>query len=108
MSDDNSRDEWDAMAEVTREVTCRPLPAEPGEVERLRGEVSLLQQEARIRRNISDGLVAEVATERAAVVAWLRDEVDATMEMYLPVQAETFLACAEAIERGAHRRKGGE
>jgi hypothetical protein len=43
--------------------------------------------------------------ERAAVVAWLRAEVDAAMEMHLPVRAATFLECAEAIERGGHRRE---
>ena len=74
------------------------------EVERLRGEVSLLQQEACIRRNISDGLAAEVAAERAAVVAWLRDEVDDDDN------AEGSLACilayaANAIESGEHRRE---
>ena len=50
----------------------------------------------------------ERAAERAAVVAWLRGEVDAAMEMHLPVRAATFLECGEAIERGEHRREGGE
>lgn len=46
-----------------------------------------------------------LAEERAAVVAWLHAEVEAAMDMNMPVRAETFLACAEAIERGEHRRK---
>ena len=46
----------------------------------------------------------ERAAERAAVVAWLRGEVD----MRAPVRAGMFLRCAEAIERGEHRREGGE
>jgi hypothetical protein len=50
-------------------------------------------------------LDAAAGRERAAVVAWLGAEVDAAMEMYLPVRAATFLECAEAIERGAHRRE---
>jgi hypothetical protein len=50
----------------------------------------------------------ERAAERGAVVAWLRDEVDAAMKMRAPVRAATFLRCAEAIERGEHRREGGE
>ena len=49
----------------------------------------------------------ERAAERAAVVAWLRDEVDDDDD------AEGPLACilayaAKAIERGEHRREGGE
>ena len=51
--------------------------------------------------------ILEMATqeERAAVVAWLRAEVDAAMEMKMPARAATFLTCAEAIERGEHRRE---
>lgn len=37
------------------------------EVERLRAEVDLLQQEASIRRNINEGLAAEVAHLRACI-----------------------------------------
>jgi hypothetical protein len=47
----------------------------------------------------------EREAERAAVVAWLRDEVDAAMKMRAPVRAATFLRCAEAIECGEHRRE---
>ena len=50
----------------------------------------------------------ERAAERAAVVAWLRDEVDAAMQLRAPVRAATFLRCAEAIERGEHRREETE
>ena len=42
--------------------------------------------------------------ERAAVVAWLRGEVD----MRAPVRAGMFLRCAAVIERGAHRREEDE
>jgi hypothetical protein len=68
------------------------------EVERLRNEVSLLQQEARIRNNINEGLVAELKAERAAVVAWLRDGV-------VPEYEAVALGWARAIERGEHRRE---
>lgn len=44
-----------------------------------------------------------VAAERAAVVAWLHAEVDAALSMRMPARASTFLAAAEAIERGDHR-----
>ena len=61
---------------------------------RLRAEVERMRAEA----------AKERAAERAAVVAWLRDEVDAAMKMRAPVRAATFLRCAEAIERCEHRR----
>lgn len=61
------------------------------EVAMLRDEVAMLQQEARIRKNLCDGLAEEVQAERAAVVAFVRgarlDEL------------------AYAIERGEHRRE---
>ena len=76
------------------------------EVERLRverAEWARLLVEA--KKEGARSTVAERATERTAVVTWLGAEVDAAMEMYLPVRAATFLACAEAIERGEHRRE---
>jgi len=78
------------------------------EIERLRAEVDLLRTGREAARSYADRVEAEVVAlrgERAAVVAWLGAEVDAAMEMYLPVRAGTFLECAEAIERGAHRRE---
>jgi cell division protein FtsL len=76
------------------------------EVERLRverAEWARLLVEA--KKEGARSTVAERATERTAVVAWLGAEVDAAMEMHLPVRAATFLECGEAIERGAHRRE---
>lgn len=72
------------------------------EVARLRNEVSLLQQEARIRNNICDGYAAELKAERAAVVAWLR-----TVAPNAPTRrgADELTWCADAIERGEHRRE---
>ena len=67
------------------------------EVERLRAEVGMLQQEARIRKNICDGLASEAAAERAAVLRWLR-RVDANVY-------PSWVALADDIERGEHRRK---
>jgi hypothetical protein len=78
------------------------------EIERLRAEVYLLRTGREAARSYADRVEAEVVAlrgERAAVVAWLGGEVDAAMEMHLPVRAATFLECAEAIERGAHRRE---
>ena len=78
------------------------------EIERLRAEVDLLRTGREVARSYADRVEAEVLVlrgERAAVVTWLGAEVDAAMEMHLPVRAATFLECAEAIERGAHRRE---
>ena len=69
------------------EMHCSCVPHLRAHVERLRGEAA-----------------QERAAERAAVVAGLRDEVD----MRAPDRAGIFLRCAEAIERGEHRREGGE
>ena len=81
------------------------------EIERLRAEAELLRTGREAARCYADRVEAEVVVlrgERAAVVAWLRAEVDAAMEMHLPVRAATFLECAEAIERGEHRREENE
>ena len=71
-------------------------------------EVSLLQQEARIRRHISDGLAAEVAAERAAVVAWLNGCATEGFILLRINEACDAEKWALAIERGEHRREGGE
>jgi hypothetical protein len=78
--DNNPRDEWDAMAEVTRRPVC--APAERDEHTTLR---------------------AAVAAERAAVVAWLRSTVTARLWRQEPMDA-----AADAIERGEHRREEAE
>ena len=49
----------------------------------------------------------ERAAERAAVVAWLRDEVDDDDKPEGPL-ACILASAASAIERGEHRREGGE
>lgn len=85
-----------------------------GEVERLRTEVSLLQQEARIRQAINDGLAAEVDAERAAVVAWLHTEADkfdgessdVLQTMFRCGACMSLINAADDIERGEHRRRG--
>ena len=48
-------------------------------------------------------LRAEVAAERGAVVAWLNDAADAR---YYDCCCGPVAACADAIERGEHRREG--
>ena len=50
-------------------------------------------------------LRGEVTAERAAVVAWLNNAADAR---YYDCCCGPVAACADAIERGEHRREGGE
>lgn len=71
----------------------------------LRAEVEALRTDWTLRAFDATTAAFE---ERDTVVAWLRDEVDAAMQMRAPVRAATFLWCAEAIERGEHRREGNE
>lgn len=80
----------DRMTDTARDDAFSALAVLLAEVERLRGEVA-----------------AERAAERAAVVAWLRREVDNDDN------AEGPLACilayaSNAIERGEHRREERE
>jgi hypothetical protein len=79
MSNSNSRDEWLAMWEVTR----RPVPT-PSE------------------RDEHTALRDAVAAERAAVVAWLRSEIDDDDDN----SACVLTYAANAIDRGEHRREG--
>ena len=65
-------------------------------------EVSLLQHEARIRRHISDGLAAEVAAERVAVVAFLRETLATSETAYASDDLDYAI---DIIERGEHRRE---
>lgn len=67
------------------------------EIELLRDEVAMLQQEARIRKNICDGLASEADAERAAVVAYLRERQ--------PGWPAGSGGHADSIERGEHRRE---
>lgn len=48
---------------------------------------------------------SEAAKERAAIVAWLRDEREAPRDIRI---ALTIGVMADAIERGEHVRKGGD
>jgi hypothetical protein len=75
-NDSNSRDEWDAMWEVTR----RPVPTPAERVE---------------HTAIRDAVAAALA----AVVAWIRAEA------YLTLYEATPSDVADAIERGEHRRE---
>jgi len=103
------------------------LSVSPYEAAALVAEASLLKQEARIQRAISDGLAAEVehlrveveaaiaeaATmrawaedarrERVAVVAWLRRV--ATDARDWSERADLYDAIADNIESGEHRRE---
>jgi hypothetical protein len=85
MTDDNKpRDEWDAMAEVTRRPVCAPA-----------------------ERDEHTALRAAVAAERAAVVAWLRvyaapSHSDADNLAVSAPGAAIVGRLADAIGRGAH------
>jgi hypothetical protein len=80
MTDDNKpRDEWDAMAEVTRRPVC-------AHAERFHAHLDA------------------VAAERAAVVAWLRSLQPHNTE----VVAVYLQMLADVIERGGHRREENE
>lgn len=83
---------------AAREAANHPAPA-TGELERLRAEVSLLQQEARVRKSLCEGLADEVAAERAAVVAWLRHKAAAWGT------EGSMSYAADLIEDGEHRRE---
>ena len=82
------------------------------EVERLRGEVSYLRACVPPTRPTDYGhevwtaaLRAEVAAERAAVVAWLRKEAVSHRRDGFPIAAYTMQERADAIERGEHRKE---
>ena len=92
MTDDNNpRDEWDAMAEVTRRPVC--APAERDEHTALR-----------------DAVAAERAAERAAVVAYLnatslRLEENDDPEWGIIADLALHIQAGFHIERGEHRRE---
>jgi hypothetical protein len=75
------------------------------EVERLRDEVGMLQQEARIRKNLCEGFAAEAEAERSAVVAWLRSQRAEFMSEQRGISAYVVQCVADEIERGEHRRE---
>ena len=81
-NNNNSRDEWDATAEVTRRPVCAPA-----------------------ERDEHTALRDAVAAERAAVVAWLRAQRGAGGSALVPSISKKL---ANSIERGAHRRKEGK
>jgi hypothetical protein len=117
VSDDrNSRDEWDAMAEVTR----RPLPAERDEATALRAEVERLRDTVAFLRACvppthptdyghevwTETVRAEVTAERAAVVRWLHGQL--CVPGLSPDEKRLLGWASRRIERGEHRREGGE
>lgn len=57
---------------------------------------------AALPRAVEMARAEERTAERAAVVAWLRAEA------YLTLYGATASDVADAIERGEHRREGGE
>ena len=77
------------------------------EVEAARAEAATMRSWAEEAAKAENANAEDAKRERAAVVAWLRREVDDDDN------AEGSLACilayaANAIERGEHRREGGE
>jgi hypothetical protein len=72
------------------EEHCSCVPHLRAEVERLRAQRILSNED--FARSFDMGLAAGERRERAAVVAWLRDEMHHGWE-------------ADAIERGEHRRE---
>jgi hypothetical protein len=94
-----------ALLDAERENT-----ALRAEVERLSGEVSLLQQEARIRRHISEGFAAEAEAERAAVVAWLQRMAGNARHWGGEdnERAEIYDRLVDVFECGEHRREEQE
>lgn len=69
------------------------------EVERLENYASDCEQHAKFAANKATAL------ERAAVVAWLRDEADTTMRTGFARQTLALMDAADRIERGEHRRE---
>jgi len=94
------------------ELAAERMAALRAEVERLRGEVSYLRACVPPTRPTDYGhevwtaaLRAEVAAERAAVVAWLR-ETSRNLESDFDVHSGAILrGYADRIERGEHRRE---
>lgn len=91
----------EGLAGLAAREAGHPAPI-TGELERLRAEVSLLQQEARIRQAINDGLRAEVDAEHAAVVSWLRQLAESCDT---EAGTRSLLEAAGDIERGEHREE---
>lgn len=97
---------------------CNDVAALCDEAERLRVEVDLLRTGREAARNYADRVEAEVVAlrgaderERAAVVAWLREQGRAWMATYSTEwgfhRARCLEQTADAIERGEHRREEG-
>jgi len=106
---------WDNGSGVSWTEDIVPLvdayDAAIAEVERLRSDRSLLEHEARIRRQLGYHLADElqrlrdeVQAERAAVVAWLRG--GAGLRGVEPAEEwDDLWVAARDIERGEHRRE---
>ncbi len=81
---------------------------EAGSIGKLLIEVS--EELANMRRAHGHEVARAVAEERAAVVAWLREEAEAASQTFTGqawVWASRVDNMAEAIERGAHRTGEG-
>jgi hypothetical protein len=77
------------------------------EVEHLRADNARIMREAERHRRIADEAIERIESadnERAAVVAYLRSEIDDDDDN----SACVLTYAANAIERGAHRREGEE
>jgi hypothetical protein len=72
----------------------------PHEALALIAEVERLRE---FRNNALHAATDEMAEERAAVVAWLREEATKPFD-----GAAALFVAARKIERGDHRRSGGE
>ena len=89
------------LPQTDRDAVYNEVEALITEVERLRAERHIdNEQLARAWDESRD-------MERAAVVAWLRGlAADATSRVFVPLsRAKAYLAAADAIERGLHRRE---
>lgn len=84
---------------LTRLVRVDELDAMCAEVERLRAINANL-------RIMVDGLETAAHEERAAVVAWLREDADILLQRYDRSCAHVD-DLAQQIERGEHRREEG-
>jgi len=93
-----------ALARPMRMVPVEEFDLMVGELEELRAENLELRERLQIRtqhgHNLRTMLESATETERAAVVAWLRDKGHAW------ANAEVVML-ADFIERGEHRREEG-
>lgn len=89
-------DQWLDAHDETAEIVAAAVAQERAEIERLHGVIAGL-------RLMVDGLEASAHEERAAVVAWLKND-HPTRSVLQTLHAVHF---ARSIERGEHRREEG-